>query len=406
MFAGWGKTDLKEVRMNRFLSLAAAFICTGVLGVTGVVSSSHAKEKIKVGFIGPLTGGTSANGLGGRNSADLAVRLRNADAEAKYEYEMVALDDECKPNVGVQQATKLATDKEIIAAATHYCSAVAIATVDVYHKFGLPVIVWGAVLPDITYRNKYAEVHRVNGTMINQNERNAELLSSLGYKTFAVIHDTTDYGKGHNKYFSEALAKHGGKIVGTFGVTSDQQDFSAELTQIKSLNPQAIYFGGLTPIGVRIRGQMDKLALNTVLFDGTSGIKSDSYIDGLGKLAEGSLSFIEGGPTERLPGGKFFLEKYNGQNYPNPPEAYGGFAFAAMNLILDTIEQVGSDRKKVQATLNKVKDRDSIVGKITFDDHGQNTVALITAFVVQDGKWMVWEDSEYASGKRKLPGQK
>ncbi|RZM99466.1 branched chain amino acid ABC transporter substrate-binding protein [Bradyrhizobium genosp. SA-3] len=391
--------------MSRCLSLAATFICAGVLGVTGVLSPSHAKEKIKVGFIGPLTGGTSANGLGGRNSADLAVRLRNADAEAKYEYEMVALDDECKPNVGVQQATKLATDREIIAAATHYCSAVAIATVDVYHKFGLPVIVWGAVLPDITYRNKYAEVHRVNGTMINQNERNAELLPSLGYKTFAVIHDTTDYGKGHNKYFSEALAKHGGKIVGTFGVTSDQQDFSAELTQIKSLNPQAIYFGGLTPIGVRIRGQMDKLGLNTVLFDGTSGIKSDSYIDGLGKLAEGSLSFIEGGPTERLPGGKFFLEKYNAQNYPNPPEAYGGFAFAAMSLILDTIEEVGPDRKKVQATLNKVKDRDSIVGKITFDDHGQNTVALITAFVVQDGKWVVWEDSEYASGKRKLPGQ-
>ena len=118
------------------------------------------------------------------------------------------------------------------------------------------------------------------------------------------------------------------------------------------------------------------------------------------------MSSGEGGPTERLPGGKIFLEKYNAQNYPNPPEAYGGFAFAAMSLILDTIEEAGPDRKKVQAILNKVKDRDSIVGKITFDDHGQNTVALITAFVVQDGKWVVWEDSEYASGKRKLPGQK
>ena len=90
----------------------------------------------------------------------------------------------------------------------------------------------------------------------------------------------------------------------------------------------------------------------------------------------------------------------------NPPEAYGAFAFAAMNLILDAIEQQGPDRKKVQAVLNNVKDRDSIVGKVTFDDHGQNTVAIITAFVVQDGKWIVWEDSEYASGKRKLPGQK
>ena len=391
--------------MRAFRTLAAGLLCTAVLCVTGL-ELVQAKDKVKVGFIGSLTGGTSANGLGGRNSADLAVRLRNADPKAKYEYEMVALDDECKPNVGVQQATKLSADKEIIAAATHYCSAVAIATVDVYHKFGLPIIVWGAVLPDITYRNKYAEVHRVNGTMINQNQRNAELLSKLGYKTFAVIHDTTDYGKGHNKYFSEALAKHGGKIVGTFGVTSDQQDFSAELTQIKSLNPQAIYFGGLTPIGVRIRAQMDKLGLNSVLLDGTSGIKSDAYIEGLGKLAEGTLSFIEGAPTERLPGGKFFLEKYNAQNYTNPPEAYGAFAFAAMTLILDAIEQQGPDRKKVQAVLNKVKDRDSIVGKVTFDDHGQNTVAIITAFVAQDGKWIVWEDSEYASGKRKLPGQK
>ena len=365
----------------------------------------EAKDKVKVGFIGPLTGGVSVNGIGGRNSADLAVRLRNADAKAKYEYELVVLDDECKPNVAVQVATKMAADKEIIAAATHYCSSTAIATVDVYHKFGLPVVVWGAVLPDITYRNKYPEVHRVNGTMINQNDANAELVSKLGYKTFAVIHDTTDYGKGHNEYFSKALTKLGGKIVGTFGVSDNQQDFTAELTQIKALNPEAIYFGGLTPIGVRIRSQMDKLGIK-VLFDATSGIVSDAYIQGLGPLAEGTLAFREGASTEKLPGGKFFMEKYSAQKYDNPPEAYGAFAYAAMDLILDTVEKVGPDRKKVIADMANVKDRDSIVGKITFDDHGQNTVAVITKYVVQDGKFVEWDDSEYAAGKRKLPGQK
>src|SRR5205085_12577119 len=182
---------------------AAALIATLSL-------SARAKETVRIAFVGPLTGGNSAIGLGGRNSADLAVRLRNADAKAKYEYELMVLDDECKPNVAVQQATKMAADKDVIAAVTHYCSSTAIATVDTYHKFGLPVVVWGAVLPDITYRNKYPEIHRVNGTMINQNQTNAELLTSLGYKTFAVIHDTTDYGKGHNQYFSEALAKHSG----------------------------------------------------------------------------------------------------------------------------------------------------------------------------------------------------
>src|SRR5665213_404563 len=384
------------------------FVTAGIMavGLALAAGPAAAKDKVKVGFIGPLTGGVSANGLGGRNSADLAVRLRNADAKAKYEYELVVLDDECKPNVAVQVATKMAADKDIIAGATHYCSATAIATVDTYHKFGFPVVVWGAVLPDITYRNKYAEVHRVNGTMINQNDTNAELISKLGFKTVAVIHDTTDYGKGHNEYFSKALARIGtAKIVGTFGVTADQQDFTGELTKIKALNPDVIYFGGLTPIGVRIRQQMDKLGIKAV-FDGTSGIVSDSFIQALGPLAEGSLAFREGAPTDKLPGGKFFMEKYSAQKYEQPPEAYGAFAYAAMNMILDSIEKVGPDRKKVIADLGDVTDRDSIVGKITFDDHGQNTVAVITKYVVHDGKFVEWDDSEYASGKRKLPGQK
>ncbi len=384
----------------RTLFAVAAVLALGLTAGSALAQ----KKEVKVVFIGPLTGGVSVNGLGGRNSADLAVRLRNADPKAKYKYEMVVLDDECKPNVGVQVATKAASDRSIIAGATHYCSAVAIGTVDVYHKFGLPIVVWGAVLPDITYGNDYKEVHRVNDTMINQNQVNAAFSTGQGYKKFAVIHDTTDYGKGHNKYFSENLAKSGGSIVGTFGVTADQQDFNAELTQIKSLNVDAIYFGGLTPIGVRVRSQMEKLGIKAQ-FVGTSGIVSDAFIEGLGPLAEGVLAFREGAPVEKLPGGRFFMQKYAEAKYAEAPEAYGAFAFAAMNLILDTIERVGPDRKKVTAALNQVKDVDSIVGKITFDAHGQNTVAAITKYVVQDGKWVVWEDSEYAAGKRKLAGK-
>ena len=375
-------------------------VCTLLLTVA-LLPDASAKEVVKLAFIGPLTGGVSANGLGGRNAVDLAVRLRNADPKAKYQYELVALDDECKPNIGVQVATKAASDNGIVAGVTHYCSTVAMATVDVYHKFGLPVVVWGAVLPDITYANDYKEVHRVNGTMINQNETAAKFMTGLKYKRWVIIHDTTDYGKGHNKYFSEFVTKNGGEILGTFGVTADQQDFSAELTKIKELKPEVIYFGGITPLGVRIRTQMDKLGVKAV-FEGTSGIVSDAYIEGLGPLAEGTLAFREGAPVEKLPGGKFFIEQYNAQKYSDPPEAYGAFAYAAAILVIDAVENVGPDRKKVRAELNKTADHQSVVGVITFDDHRQNAVPLITKFVVQDGKWIVWEDSEYAKGKRKL----
>jgi branched-chain amino acid transport system substrate-binding protein len=364
-------------------------------------SAAQAKDTVKLAFIGPLTGGVSANGLGGRNAADLAVRLRNADPRARYSYQLVALDDECKPNIGVQVATKAASDRSIVAGVTHYCSTVAMATVDVYHKFGLPVVVWGAVLPDITYAQDYKEIHRVNGTMINQNETAAKFMTGLKYKRWAVIHDTTDYGKGHNKYFSEYLTKSGGQILGTFGVTADQQDFSAELTKIKDLKPEVIYFGGTTPLGVRIRTQMDKLGVKAV-FQGTSGIVSDAFIEGLGALAEGALAFREGAPMEKLPGGKRFAEQYAAQKYNDPPEAYGAFAFAAANLVIDAIEKVGPDRKRVRSELNRTRGYQSVVGEITFDDHRQNAVPLITKLVVQDGRWIVWEDSDYASGKRKL----
>lgn len=362
-----------------------------------------AKDKVTVAFIGPLSGGNSAMGLGGRNSADLAVRLRNADAKAKYTYEAIVLDDECKPNVAVQVATKAATDKNVIGGVTHYCSAVAIATVDVYHQFGMPAIVWGAVLPDITYANDFKEIHRVNGTMINQNETAAKFMISQGYKKWAVIHDTTDYGKGHNQYFAKFVKAGGGEILATFGVTADQQDFTAELTQIKALKPEVIYFGGLTPLGVRIRSQMEKLGMSNIQFQGTSGIVSDAYIEGLGTgLAEGTVAFREGAPVEKIPGGKFFLEKYKAAGYGEPPEAYGPFAYAAMDLLLNVIERVGPDRRKVRDELRKTTNADSIIGPITFDDHGQNSVALITKYVVQDGKFVLWEDSDYATAKRKL----
>ncbi|MDH5204070.1 MAG: branched-chain amino acid ABC transporter substrate-binding protein [Hylemonella sp.] len=363
-----------------------------------------AKDVVKIAFIAPLTGGVSNMGLGGRNSADLAVRLRNEDPKSKYTYELVSQDDECKPNVGVQVATKVAADKRIVAGVTHYCSAVAMATVGVYHRFNLPIIVWGAVLPDVTYGNTYNEVHRVNGTMINQNEVAAKFMTGLGYKKWAIIHDTTDYGKGHNKFFSDFLKKSGGTILGTFGVTADQQDFTSELTKIRELNPDVIYFGGLTPLAVRIRTQMEKLGIKAQL-QGTSGIKSDAYISGAGKeLAEGSLSFIEGAPWEKLPGGLFFTGKYAQQNYGEPAEAYGPFAFAAANLIMNAVEKVGPDRKKVMAVLNKTNDVNTIIGKVTFDDHRQNIVPLISKYVVENGAWVLWEESSYGKGKRKLAG--
>lgn len=381
-------------------------ILAGVVGTVLAVSASaaQAKETVKIAFIAPLTGSNSAHGLGGRNSAELAVKLHNADPASKYDFELISLDDECKPNVGVQVATKAATDKSIVAVIPHYCSAVAAATVDIYHRFSAPTVVWAAVLPDVTYGNDYKEIHRVSATLINQNRVAAKFLhEELKYKNWAVIYDTTDYGKSMYKYFGQFLKESGGTELAAFGVGADQQDFSAELTRMKELKPEVIFFGGLTQLGVRIVKQMDKLGI-PALFQGTSGIVGDAFIHGAGPLAEGTVAMYDNPPVEKLPGGRFFLEKYAAQGYNEPPEAYGPYAFTATSLVMDVIEEVGPHRRKVRDALNKVRDYEAIVGNVTFDEHGQNINPTTTRYVVQDGKWIAWEDSEYASGKRRLRG--
>lgn len=383
------------------LSLLGVALAAGLCSM----GAAHAKDVIKLAFIGPLTGSNSAHGLGGRNAAELAVKLHNAKPDAKYTYELISLDDECKPNVGVQVATRAAADKNIFAVIPHYCSAVAVATVDVYERFQVPTVVWAAVHPDVTYGKKTTVMNRVSATLIKQNEVAAKFLTGeQGYRRWAAVYDTTDYGKSMFKFFDQFLKETPGQMVASFGVGVDQQDFNAELTKIKELKPEIIYFGGLTPLGVRLINQMSRLGI-TAQFQGTSGIVGDSFLKGAGPLAEGVVAMYDNPPVEKLPGGKFFVEEYAKQKYSESFEAYGPYAYTAAALVMDTIDKVGPDRKKIAAALRATKDYDAIVGKVTFDDHGQNINPVTTKYVVQDGKWIDWDESEFKTGKRKLPGR-
>ena len=172
------------------------------LALLGAVPAA-AKDKVKVAFIGPLTGGVAANGIGGRNSADLAVRLRNADPKAKYSYELVGSTTSASPTSRCRSRPRRRRQLDhrrrhpLLLGSGHgdgrYLSHVRPAG----GRLGR-----GAARHHLCATN-IAEVHRVNGTMINQNEVAAKFMTGLKFKKWVVIHDTTDYGKGHNQYFSE-----------------------------------------------------------------------------------------------------------------------------------------------------------------------------------------------------------
>ncbi len=396
-------------KLGRILLVSILIIM--LIGVTGTFSGVQANQKVKIGFIGPLTGGNASMGLGGRNSFLLAVRQYNKGefGDKKYEYEAVVEDDECVPATGVRVATKMASNPAIVAGASHYCSMVAIATKPVFVQYKYPSMIWGAVLPAITIPSPKL-ITRVNGTQREQNAFHAkwsrktlEEVYGKAPTTYVVIHDITDYGRGHAEYFIHSVEEIGGKILAKMGITIGQKDFAAELTKAKALKPDVIFFGGLTPEGARIRIQMDKLGIKAG-FEGTSGILNEDFIKTTGaKVAEGSMCFGEGAPFEKLPGGKEFIANYQKEGFKDEPEFYGVFAYVAAQIIMDAIEQVGPDREKVADLMAKTDRKSSVIGPIKFDKNGQNILPVVTAYVAQGSKWVVWEDSAYASAKKTLP---
>ena len=367
-----------------------------------------AKQVVKISFLGPLTGQNAAMGKGGLNSVSLAVKEANENPDYKFTYEIVPIDDECKPEVAVQAALRASSDPEIIASVGHYCSMTAIATADTFHNNGLENVVWGAVLPAITLGNDYIEVSRVNGTQVEQNQANAKFMAEvLGAKTISILYDTSDYGKGHLEWMKHWAPEFGLTILSEQGITIDQGDFSTELTKIKQENPDVLYLGALTDVGVPVRSQMVKLGMSDIPLEGTSGIKTDAFISGVGaENAEGVVAWLDGPPIAALPGGPAFMEAFTTAGFVEPPESYGPFAYVAAQIVISAIETVGPDRAKVAEYVNTTDIQDTIIGSVKFNQYGQNEIPLASAYVVQDGKWVYWPESEYASGVRPMPGAK
>lgn len=392
-------------RMKTVIKLILPLMLIFSLALAGCSSSSSngKKQTVKIAFIAPLTGDNSRIGLGGKNSAQLAVTEANRNKKNKYHYKLESFDNEGTTQGGQQVALKASSDPSIIGGIGHYMSVVALAALPTYHKNKLPMIIWGAVHPAITYGNNYKEIFRVPGTQIDQNATAAKFILNKGYKKVAIIYTTDDYGEGHYKYFTENFKKLGGTVVDSEGIQPDANDVTAQLTKMAAKKPDLIWYAGLAPEGVHVKKQMDSKGIK-VQFMGCSGLVNSEFNTALGsKAAEGTISIIDGAPISQLKGGTKFEKDYQAQHFKEDHEAYGPFAYASTNLLIKAIEAVGPNRSKIITWLNtKVKNVPSLVGDITFDSHGQNKLPLYTPMISQNGKWIPFSESDYQKGKRKL----
>ena len=380
---------MKHENLSRRRLIGAGL--AGTIGLTAglALASSWAvaqdKQKIKLGFIGPLSGGNAQQGLGARNGFLLAIEQASA-AGYPIAVEGVVLDDASDPQTGVGAALKLVNDPDIVAAIGHWNSSVALATIPVFHRFQTPFIVWGAISPAITDQN-LPEVTRVTPTLITENQPLAKWAATqLGAKNIAIVADTSDYGTANASTFGSFASEYGGKVASTDLLPVGTTDFRSVLTKIKGNGADGIYFGGvITDAGI-FRKQQLELGINVPMI-GTSGIYDPEFIALAGQAAEGVM--VSYPAAQSNPALDKLDADYAARGFAEPASPYTKYAFEATNILLATIKDVGIQDKVALAKAIRGTKYTGVLGTTTFDSNGQTQIPIeVEIRIVKDGQWV------------------
>ncbi len=343
------------------------------------------KPMVKIGFLGPLSGGNAQQGLGARNGFLLAIEQANAAPDAQYQFEGVVLDDASDPQAGVSAAMKLVNDPDVVAATGHWNSPVALATMPVFARFQTPLVIWGAISPAITDQN-LPQITRVTPTLLTENKPLSEwAVNELGAKRIAIVADTSDYGKANAESVAEFVPAAGGEVVSTDLLPAGSTDFRTLLTGLKGQEVDAIYFGGvITEAGILAK-QMQEVGLDLPIL-GISGIYDAEFINVAGTAAEKAIvSYPAAAATPALD--KLDAD-YAAREFAEPSSPYTKYAFDAANIIIQAVNEAGTDKVELTEAIRNIT-HEGANGTITFDENGQTETPIsIQLKTVRGGEWV------------------
>ncbi|HEX6413547.1 MAG TPA: ABC transporter substrate-binding protein [Burkholderiales bacterium] len=348
-------------------------------------SGGGAGAEVKIGHVGPLTGGIAHLGKDNENGARLAVEEANA-AKIKIDgkdvkFTLVAEDDQADPKVGTTVAQKL-VDAKVVGVVGHLNSGTSIPASPIYNQAGIPVISGSATNPKLTEQG-FKTQFRVVGRDDQQGPAIASYLATNNKpSTVAVIDDATAYGEGIANEVEKTLKAAKINVLPREKGTDKTTDWKAILTKLRGRNPDAVFYGGMDATGGPLLKQGRELGIKAVFSFG-DGACTDKMKELAGDAAEGLLCSQAGIPVEAAD--KKFLDAYK-KKFNADPILYSPFTYDAANMLIQAMQKANSsDPKKYLPVLQKL-DFKGATGKIAFDDKGDRKDAEMTIFTMKGGK--------------------
>jgi branched-chain amino acid transport system substrate-binding protein len=341
--------------------------------------------EVKIGHVGPLTGGIAHLGKDNENGARLAVDEANA-AGIKIDgkpvkFTFVAEDDQADPKVGTTVAQKL-VDAKVAGVVGHLNSGTSIPASPIYSQAGIPVISGSATNPKLTEQG-FKTQFRVVGRDDQQGPAVANYLAGNNKpKLVAVIDDATAYGEGIANEVEKTLKAAGIKTLPREKGTDKTTDWKAILTKLRGRNPDAVFYGGMDATGGPLLKQGRELGMKAVFSFG-DGACTEEMGKLAGPAAEGLLCSQAGIPVAAAD--KKFLDAYK-KKFNVDPILYAPFTYDAANLLIQAMQKANSaDPAKYLPELQKISFTGA-TGSISFDGKGDRKDAEMTIFTMKSGK--------------------
>lgn len=378
--------------MKKKISLLLVLAMTTSLMLVGCNTKKDSKayvesDVIKIGVFEPMTGANAAGGELEVEGAKLANKLYPTVLGKKVE--LVFADNKSDKVEAASAAANLIEQESVNAIIGSWGSGSSMAAGDIVMEAKVPAVAASATNPLVTAGNDYyfrvCFIDPFQGTVMAKYAAN-----KLQAKKVALLQEvSSDYSVGISKFFSDEFIKLTGDkdaIVVKANYNTGDQDFTAQLTNIKSKNPDVIFAPGNFTEGAMIIKQARQLGITTPIIGGDTW-ETPEFIDIGQDAVEGTVfSTFFASETPITSESKTFLDAYR-KEFNKEPAAVSALSYDAYLVILDAIKRANSaDPVKIRDEIAKTKNFPGAAGVITIDENN-NAVKDAVLKVIKDGKF-------------------
>jgi branched-chain amino acid transport system substrate-binding protein len=272
----------------------------------------------------------------------------------------------------------------------HFNSGTTIPASRIYNQAGIPEIAM-ATAPEYTQQGYKGAFRMMTSDTQQGSVMGAFAVKKLGYRNIAIVDDRTAYGQGLADEFQKAAKAAGATIVRREYTDDHATDFKAILTQIKSKNPDAVFYGGAQGQSAPLVRQMRELGMKATLMSGEMS-KTDDFIKlASAQAAEGVVCSLAGLPLDEMPGGARYKQQYE-KRFGTPVQTYSPYAYDGAMAMMKAMVAAGSaDPAKYLPALAATNMQGVTARHYAYDEKGDLQGGGITVYKVTGGKWTPME---------------